>query len=148
MTEDSAVRIVLHYAEVVHFIHTIRILTMWASSPHSSLCHDKHLVRPFRLPTLVQVPTLWCIPPRQTLAVYLRILSLTPVPRRENPSVFQMSSLLAGLLHYFPTLATSRILGLDDPYIVMRLPILKSTNYGLSLVPYQGNVVARVNCSE
>jgi hypothetical protein len=30
----------------------------------------------------------------------------------------------------------------------MRLPALKQTNFGLSHVPYWGNVVARVNCSE
>jgi hypothetical protein len=43
MTEDSAIRIDLHSTEVVHFTHPIRILIVWASSPHSNLCHEKHL---------------------------------------------------------------------------------------------------------
>jgi hypothetical protein len=43
MTEDSAIRIDLHSAEVVHFTHNIWILIMWASSPHNNICHDKHL---------------------------------------------------------------------------------------------------------
>jgi hypothetical protein len=35
-----------------------------------------------------------------------------------------------------------------EPLYSMRLPALKQTNFGLSPVPYRGNVVARVNCSE
>jgi hypothetical protein len=59
MTEDLAIRIDLHSEEVLHFTHTIRILTVWASSPHSNLCHDKHPIKAFRLSTSVQGPTLW-----------------------------------------------------------------------------------------
>jgi hypothetical protein len=39
--------------------HTIRILIVWASSPHSILCHDKHPIRAFCLSTLVRESTLW-----------------------------------------------------------------------------------------
>jgi hypothetical protein len=89
MTEDSAIRIVLHSAEVVHLTHTIRIPIVWASSPHSSLCHDKHPIRAFHSSTLVRVPTLWSLPPRHAPAVYLSSSSVTPAPRRKNPSVFR-----------------------------------------------------------
>jgi hypothetical protein len=143
MTKDSAISIDIHSTEVVHFTHTIWILTVWASSPHRILCHDKHPLKAFCLPTLVHVLTLWSIPPRQTPTVYLLISSVTLGPRRENPSVFRMGSLLAGPLHFCLPLATTRIPGLDDPYIVIRLPILKSKNYRLSPILYQGNVVAR-----
>src|SRR6266699_3511916 len=59
MTEDSAIRIDLHSAEVVHFPHTIRIPIVWASSLRIQLRHDKHPVIAFRLSTLVWGPTLW-----------------------------------------------------------------------------------------
>jgi hypothetical protein len=59
----------LHSAEVVHFTHTIRILIVWASSPHSILCHDKHPIRAFHSSTLVRVPALWSLPPRHVPAV-------------------------------------------------------------------------------
>jgi hypothetical protein len=38
--------------------------------------------------------------------------------------------------------------GLTDPYIVVRLPALKQTDFKLGPVPYPGNVAARVNCFE
>jgi hypothetical protein len=152
MTEDSTIRIDLHSAEVVHLTHTIRILIVWASSPHSILCHDKHPIRAFHSSTLVQVSTLWSLPPRHALAVYLSSLSITPVPWRVNPSVFRRLGIcrctvltlnrrqpgFRCIVYHFP--------GTANPYIVMRIPTLKQTNFRLSPVPYQGNVVARVNC--
>jgi hypothetical protein len=48
MIEDSAIRIVLHSAEVVHFTHNIQILIVWASFPHNNICHDEH-VAPYLL---------------------------------------------------------------------------------------------------
>src|SRR6266480_3161 len=59
MTEDSAIRIDLHSAEVVHFPHIIRLLIVWASSLRIQQRHDKHPVIAFRLSTLVGGPTLW-----------------------------------------------------------------------------------------
>jgi hypothetical protein len=44
-----------------------------------------------------------------------------------------------GVAYHFP--------GTTNRYIVVRLPALKQINFGLSPVPYRGNVVARVNCS-
>jgi hypothetical protein len=59
MTADTAIRIDLHSAEVVHFPHTIRLLIVWASSLRIQQRHDKHPVIAFRLSTLVWGPTLW-----------------------------------------------------------------------------------------
>jgi hypothetical protein len=44
-----------HSTEVVQFTHTIWIPIVWASSPHSILCHDKHPIRAFHSSTLVRV---------------------------------------------------------------------------------------------
>jgi hypothetical protein len=80
--------------------------------------------------------------------------SVTLAPRRENPSVFRRlgicrSNVLTlnrrqprfrGVVYHFP--------GTTNPYIIVRLPALKQTNFRLSPVPYRGNVVARVNYSE
>jgi hypothetical protein len=46
------------------------------------------------------------------------------------------------------TLAATRIPGSSKPLHSVRLPALKQINFELSPVPYRGNVVARVNCSE
>jgi hypothetical protein len=148
VTEDSAIRIDLHSTEVVHFTYTNRIPIVWATSPHSSLCHDKHLIRAFHSSTLVRVPTLWSLPPRHAPAVYLSSSSVTLAPRWENPSVFRRLEIchctvltlirrqpgFKGVAYHFS--------GTMNPYIVMRLPALMQTNLGLSPVPYQGNVVA------
>jgi hypothetical protein len=61
-----------------------------------------------------------------------------------EPKCLRTGNLLVGPLHCCPPLATTRIPGFDDPYIVMSLLILNK----LSPVPYQGNVVARLNCPE
>jgi hypothetical protein len=142
MTEDSAIQIDLQSIEVVHFTHTICIPIVWASSPHSSLCHNKYPIRAFHSSTLVRVPTLWSTS-RHAPAVYLSSSSVTLAPRRENTSVFRMGSLLAGPLHCCPALATTQIPGSYKPLCSVRLPALKQTNFRISPVPYQGNVVAR-----
>jgi hypothetical protein len=49
ITADTAIRIDLHSAEVVHFPHKIRILIVWASSLHNDICHDKYPIVVFRL---------------------------------------------------------------------------------------------------
>jgi hypothetical protein len=81
MTEDSAIRIDLHSAEVVHCTHNIRILIVWAFSPHTSICHDKHLIKAFRLSTLVQGPILWSMylpgTPWQSTSMFKRNSSAT-----------------------------------------------------------------------
>jgi hypothetical protein len=46
------------------------------------------------------------------------------------------------------TLAATRIPGSYKPLYSVRLPTLKQINFELSPVPYRGNVVARINCSE
>jgi hypothetical protein len=74
--------------------------------------------------------------------------SVVPVPWREKPKCLPDSSLLVGLLHYCAPLATTRILGSYKPLYSARLPALRQIDFGLSGVPYWGNVVARVNCSE
>jgi hypothetical protein len=126
MTKDSAIRTDLHSAEVVHFTHTIQILIVWASSPHSNLCHDKHSIRAFCSSTLVQGPTLRSI----YLPAHPRSLppcsSVTPLPRWETHSVFRTGSLLANLATLLPTLLQqSGFWGIAYPYIVVRCPVLK-----------------------
>jgi hypothetical protein len=148
MTEDSAILIDLHSAEVVHFTHTIRILIMWASSLHNKLCHDKHPIRAFHSSTLVWPSTLWSLPPRPapTVPPYLEH---TPTPRRENPRDFWWlricrCTMLTHIWHQpgFRGVAY-HFLGTANPNIVMRLPALRQINFELSPVPYQGNVAAQ-----
>jgi hypothetical protein len=152
MTEDSAIRVDLHSAQVVHFTHTIRILLVWASSLHSILCHDKHPIRAFHSSTSVRVSTLWSLPLRHAPTVYLSSSSVTLAPWRENPSVFRWLGICCctvlphargqpgfrGSVYQLPRY--------HKPLYSMRFPALKQTNFRLSPVPYQGNVVARVNC--
>ena len=54
ITADTAIRIDLHSAEVVHFPHKIRIPIVWASSLHTNICHDKHPIVVFHLLVLIQ----------------------------------------------------------------------------------------------
>jgi hypothetical protein len=126
---------------------------VWASSLHSILCHDKHPIRAFHSSTLVRVSTLWSLPPRHAPAVYLSSSSVTPAPQRENTSVFRRLGIcrctvlphargqprFRGSVYQLPRY--------HKPLYSMRFPKLKQTNFRLSPVPYQGNAVARVNCS-
>jgi hypothetical protein len=87
--------------------------------------------------------------PRQYL-----LQSVTPAPRWENPSVFRWLRICRDM--YCPILGDnpdSRVMctilsRYHEPLYSTRLPALKQTNFGLSPIPYQGNVVAQVNCSE
>jgi hypothetical protein len=87
--------------------------------------------------------------PRQYL-----LQSVTPAPRRENPSVFRRLWICRDM--YCPIFGVNPDSGLTctillryhEPLYSTRLPALRQTNFGLSPVPYRGNVVAWVNCSE
>jgi hypothetical protein len=46
------------------------------------------------------------------------------------------------------TLAATQISGSYKPLYSVRLPALRQINFELSPVPYRGNVVAQINCSE
>jgi hypothetical protein len=80
--------------------------------------------------------------------------SVTPAPQRENPSVFRRLGICCDM--YCPILRDNLDSGVmctifsryREPLYSTRLPALRQTNFKLGLVPYRGNVVARVNCSE
>jgi hypothetical protein len=59
MTTDAAIRIVLHFAEVVHFTHTIRLLIMWAPPRITTYAMTSSRSIMFQRPILAQTP-----PPR------------------------------------------------------------------------------------
>jgi hypothetical protein len=84
MTMDMAILIDLHYVEVVHFTHIIRILIVWASSPHKILCHDKHPTKTFRQPTLAWEPPYECYTPRHRVSppIHSFISKQNPTPHR------------------------------------------------------------------
>jgi hypothetical protein len=79
--------------------------------------------------------------------------SVTPAPRRENPSVFRRLGICRDM--YCPILGGNPDSGVTctifsrchEPLYSMRLPTLKQTNFKQGPIPYRGNVVARVNCS-
>jgi hypothetical protein len=149
MTEDSAIRIDLHSTEDVHFTHNIRLIRQDSTT-------DRHIqvwgVRKNEqsLPSIHS--SMGACPLELTSPVNpgsLPPLSVAPVPWRENPSVFSGRINPEGSWFTIShDLQQPGFRGSYRPLYSVRLLALKPTNFGLSPVPYLGNVVARVNCSE
>jgi hypothetical protein len=124
---------------------------------HNGLSYTSMRGSDNRSKSSIHLPYYGCLPcgfylpgmPRQYL-----LQSVTPAPRRENPSVFRRLGICRDM--YCPILGDNPDSGVactifsryHEPLYSMRLPALKQTNFKLGLVPYRGNVVARVNCSE
>jgi hypothetical protein len=88
MTEDSAIRIELHSAEVVHFTHTIRYIR-WDSTTdcHTQVCGVRiidHSLPSIHL-NMGAYPVEYTSPANPSR---LPLPSIVPVPQREKPKCF------------------------------------------------------------